>query len=105
MVDTRLLAKTVTKLEKLDVSITYLTQQQIVAILTGVSEGSKLANLHIDWNNLSGVDTGLLAKAGTKLEILDVRNTNLTQQQAGAILTAVSEGSKLTNHQAEDIGG
>ena len=88
--------KVVTKLETLKVGITNLTQQQAVAILTAVSEGSKLATLDINWNDLSGVDPGMLAKAVAKLVTLNVRRTNLTHQQTVAILTAVSEGSKLT---------
>ena len=77
-VDTRLLAKVVTKLETLDASFTKLTQQQSVAILTAVNEGSKLTKLNIGWNNLSGVDPGLLAKAAAKLEMLRVRDSSLT---------------------------
>ena len=95
-VDPGMLAKVVTKLETLKVGITKLTQQQAVAILTAVSEGSKLATLDINWNDLSGVDPGMLAKAVAKLVTLNVRRTNLTHQQTVAILTAVSEGSKLT---------
>ena len=94
--DPGLLAKVVTKLETLEVRGTRLTQQQAVAILTVVSEGSKLVNLDISGNNLSGVDTRLLAKAVTKLETLDVSYTKLTQQQSVAILTAVNADSKLT---------
>ena len=95
-VDPVLLAKAVTKLETLKVTYTKLTQQQAVAILTAVSEGSKLTKLDISNNNLSGIDPGLLAKAVTKLETFKARDTNLRQQQTVAILTAVSEGSKLT---------
>ena len=58
-----LLAKVVTKLETLEVRGTRLTQQQAVAIVTAVSEGSKLTNFEISFSNLTGVDPGLLAKA------------------------------------------
>ena len=68
-----------------------------MAIVTAVSEGGKFTNLHISWNNLSGVDTTLLAKAVTKLQALNVTYTELTQQQKVAIITGVNEGSKLTN--------
>ena len=56
-----------------------------------------MTKLNISWNNLSGVDPGLLAKAVTKLETLDVNNSFLTHEQAVTILTGVSDGSKLTN--------
>ena len=72
-----LLAKAVTKLDTLNVKYTKLTQQQAVAILTAVSEGSKLTKPDISWNNLSGVDPGLLAKAVTKLVTLNIKHTNL----------------------------
>ena len=65
-------------------------------ILTAVSEGSKLTELEISDSNLIGVDPVLLAKAVTKLETLKETDTNLTYQQPVAILTDVSEGSKLT---------
>ena len=94
--DPGLLAKAVAKLVTLNVRCTNLRHQQTVAILTSVSEGSKLTELDISCNDLSGLDPGLLARAVTKLETLEVIGTKLTQQQAVAILTTVSEGSKLT---------
>ena len=90
-----LLAKAVTKLETLKVG-RKLTKQQAEAILTAVIEGSKLTKLEITQNDLLGVDPGLLAKAVTKLETLDIKWNKLTEQQCVAILTAVNEGSKLT---------
>ena len=72
--DPGLLTMAVTQLETFDVYCNQLTQQQKVAILSAVSEGSQLVNLYIGGNNLSEVDPGLLAKAVTKLETLKVRN-------------------------------
>ena len=95
-IDPELLAKVVTKLEKLDIDDTELTQQQAAAILTAVSEGSKMTELNICWNDMSGVDPGLLAKAVNNVETLDIGNTKLTPQQTAAVLTSASEGSKLT---------
>ena len=94
-VDLGLLAKVVTNLKILDVRGSELTQQQAVAILTSVSEGSSLAELKFFDHDLSGVDPWLLAKVVTNLKKLDVRRTKLTHQQVVAILTAISEGSKL----------
>ena len=59
-------------LETLNVDDTELTQQQTVAILTTVSEGSKMATLYIRGNDLSGVDSGLLTRAVIKLKTLHV---------------------------------
>jgi len=94
-IDAVLLVGAVTKLETLEISNTKLTQQQIVAILTVVSEGRKMTKLDINSNNMSGVDPELLAKTVTKTKIFNVGDTNLTQQQAEAILTAVSESKTV----------
>ena len=55
-VDPKLLARAVTKLETLQLSSTKLTQQQIVAILTSLSDGSKMTTLDISFNYMSGID-------------------------------------------------
>ena len=95
-VDPELLAKAVNNLTTLYIENTNLTLQQTEAILTAVSEGSKMIKLNIVENNMSGVDPGLLAKAVANLETLDIGSTELTQQQATAILSGVSKGTKLT---------
>ena len=96
-VDSELLAKAVANLETLDIGSTELTEPIIsTTILSGVSKGSEVIKLNMSWNNLSGVDRGLLAKAITNLESLDVIVTELITQQAAAILYSVSDGSKLT---------
>ena len=95
-VDPELLAKAVNNLTTLYIENTNLTLQQTEAILTAVSEGSKMIKLNIVENNMSGVDPGLLAKAVANLETLDIGRTELTQQQATAILSGISKGTKLT---------
>ena len=95
-VDPELLAKAVNNLTTLYIENTNLTLQQTEAILTAVSEGSKMIKLNIVENNMSGVDPGLLAKAVANLETLDIGSTELTQQQATAILSGISKGTKLT---------
>ena len=95
-VDSELLAKAVANLETLDIGSTELTEYKATTILSGVSKGSEVTKLNMSWNNLSGVDRGLLAKAVTNLESLDVIVTELITQQAAAILYSVSDGSKLT---------
>ena len=95
-VDPELLANAVTNLEKLNIEFTELTQQQAAAILSNVSEATKLNELNIRSNDLFRVDPGLLAKAVTNLEKLDIGNTFLIQEQAVAILSGVINGSKMT---------
>ena len=55
-VDPGLLARTVNKLEVLDVQDTGLLQQQVVAIITAVSKSNKITELYIKENNLSIID-------------------------------------------------
>ena len=49
----------------------------------------------IGWNDLSGVDPALLGKAVSKVEILDVRYSKLTQQQTEIILAVISQESEM----------
>ena len=55
-VDPGLLARTVNKLEVLDVQDTGLLEQQVVAIITAVSKSNKITELYMEENNLSIVD-------------------------------------------------
>ena len=80
-VDPGLLARTVNKLEVLDVQDTGLLEQQVVAIITAVSKSNKITELYMEENNLSIVDLQLPTKLATKLVILDFENTQLTQQK------------------------
>ena len=95
-VDAGLLAKAVTKLETLCASNTKLTHNQAVAILTAVSEGGRLINLDVSWNDLSGMDAEVWTKVVTRLDKLSVMKTRLTEEQTVAIMTAVSTGSRMT---------
>ena len=69
-IDPELLAKVVTKLQKLEINCTELTLQQAAAIFTAVSEESTMIELDISDNDLSGVDPELLAKAVNNLTTL-----------------------------------
>ena len=94
--DPGLLVKSVNNLETLYIGNTKLIQQQAAAIFSAVSEGSRLTELYIIFNDLREFDPGLLAQAVTNLGIFDVRFTDLTHQQEKAVLNAVSEKYKLT---------
>ena len=82
-------------MKKLNITDTNLTQQQAEAILTAVSEENVVSKLYIGFNNLSGVDPGLLAKAFTNLKKLNVNGSQLTQQQIVTILTGCFKGSTI----------
>merc|ERR1712240_674058 len=72
-------------------------EQTIISVLNVICsrEGQGMI-LRLNNKNVSGVDAELLARAVIKLETLEFSNTQLTQQQAEAILTAVSEANVVS---------
>merc|ERR1712226_929854 len=84
----------ISKLKTLEAYKTELTPEQAVAVLTTVSEGSKLKDLDISANDLSSVEPKLLAKAITKLERPEAE---MTPQQESAYLAAVNEGGEFSS--------
>ena len=64
---TEAILNNITKLETLDLKSNDLTQQEAELIFNTISEGSKLAKLDINGNDLPGVDSGLLTRAVIKL--------------------------------------
>ena len=95
-VDAGLLARAVNRLVGVQFSRTGMTLEQWEGILTGISEGnSKLKRLEISCDNLSGVDAGLLARALNRLEVVEIRWSDLTQEQGEAIMTQSLVQTKL----------
>ena len=78
-VDKKLMAMTVTRMNKLNIINTTLTQQQARAILTAVSEDNVVSKLYIGFNNLSGLDQGLFAKALKNIMELNGIGSKLTK--------------------------
>ena len=70
-VDAELLARAVIKLETLEFSNTQLTQQQIVAILTAVSDGRKMTKLDISFNDMSGIDKKTIGQSSYQDEEIE----------------------------------
>ena len=97
-VDSGLLAQAVTKLEKVSFCNVGLEVEQITAILNAISsdDGSvmKLKILDISGNwGLRMVDPGLVAKAVTRLQELDITGVDLDTEQNLAIREAVGRSS------------
>ena len=68
-------------------------QVDFEAIITTISrKQSGLKNLNISVNNLSRLDAGLLARAVTALEKVDLHVTQLTGQQLEAIMAVLGMG-------------
>lgn len=91
------ITRALTKLKTFHVRHTMLTAQQIETILTGVSEGTNMANLDLSDNDLTSVDPGLMARAVTRLKTLNVRGTYLAPRVIEDILATVAEGSSLAH--------
>jgi len=85
--DAGILAQAVTQLEKVELGYTRLTPQQVEAIFAALDTSSQMKILRIRSNNLSSVDPDVLARGVNKLETVDMRDTDLTEQQITRILT------------------
>ena len=87
-VDAGLLASAVKTLEGVEMYYTHLTVEQGTAIFTAINqENCNMKKLDISENNLSSVDTGLLARSVNMLEEVVMNRTELTVKQMEAILT------------------
>jgi len=76
-VNPRLLGRSVTILNTLNVTNTSLNLHQIKAIFEGITEGSKLKNLNISQSNLESVEVEILLGAVSKLETLNMEDCSL----------------------------
>ena len=89
------LAKSVIKLEVLNLSGTFLSTKQLEAIFMSMCGESKLNILMLSDNNLSSVNPELLAKAITNLSNADVSNADLTPEQLTTVFEAIDQGCRL----------
>ena len=95
-VEPGLLARAVTRLEEVKISDTFLTVEQVTAIISDIWDKStlRLKVLDISRNpSVSKVEPGLLARAVTKLKTLNVTYTKLTVEQEDAIREAAARSS------------
>jgi len=93
-VDPELTARVVTKLE--DVYFTNITNEQAEAIFTEISQNHiQLKKLNLRFINLSCVDPTVLAAAVNRLEEVDLRHTELTNEQIHSLLTSAQKETKL----------
>ena len=87
-VDASLLARAEARLEEVKLWDTRLTMKQWEEVMPAIGQGdSRLKKHEISNNNMSTVDPGLLARAVNRLEEVDMFRTQLTFQQAEAVLT------------------
>ena len=91
-----LLATAVTSLENVNLMHSKLTKQQLEEIFSSLCLGTYcLKTLYISRNNLSSVEAGLLARAVNSLEDVVLHDTQLSKQQAEAILTQALRKTSL----------
>jgi len=74
-------------LRELEICRSLLSPEGAKILLTAVCEESKLKCLDLSGNDLSSIETDLLAKAISKLETVDITGTFLTCHQISVILT------------------
>jgi hypothetical protein len=99
-----LLASAVTRLEEVNLEMTWPTREQMDALLTAVGKGSRLKNLNLSHSIVFSAPA-LLAEAVHKLEELNLEDTRLTRQQVESILTAsLRIDSKLKRMNLSDNG-
>ena len=93
-VDPDLLPKLVHRLEKVSMTDTRLTKQQVQNIMVGLTGETKLKRLSILKADLSSVDPDLLARAVGRLEKIELpwQKILLSVEQTKAIYTALANG-------------
>ena len=90
-VNKTLLASAVNMLEELNLFGTKLTVKQLEAVMTAIFDGDcLLKSLDLSMNNLSAVNPIILTSAVSRLEKVDLFETQLTVQQVEAIMTAIA---------------
>ena len=90
-----LLARAVAGMEEVQMGYSPVSSQQAEAIFTTVASQTKLRKLHVSHTDLSSMEPGLLARAVVSLEDVNIRSTELTNQQVEAILSAIGKDTKL----------
>jgi len=102
-VDGYIISKALVKVSKVTLRFTYLNFEQLELIFRQITKKySKLTELNIWTNDLSGVPADILAGAVNTLTVANLKQTKLTKEQASAIFTTLMNGSSKLDHL--DIG-
>jgi Ran GTPase-activating protein (RanGAP) involved in mRNA processing and transport len=87
------LEKAVTKRMVLKLSQTHLTPRQVQAIFTGLCKKTEMVEIALNDSDLSPIEPAKFAKAITKLTTTSIGGTNITFQQAKALMGIVNNKS------------
>ena len=90
-----LLARAVAGMEEVQMGYCPVSSQQAEAIFTAVAAQTKLRKLHLSYTDLSSMEPGLLARVVVSLPDVNIRSTELTNQQVEAILAAIGKDTRL----------
>merc|ERR1719509_214255 len=94
-VEPGLFAKGMSRLVDVNLCASNLTNQQKQAFFAAMSKNCHLKRLDLSANNLSSVEPGLFARAMTRLEDVNLSYTDITDEQAQALFTALCRNSPL----------
>ena len=95
-VEPTILARAVKELARIDLGNTELTKLQIETLFKALNDDSKLKWMSINNNDLSMVDPNLLAKTVCRLEVVNLKRTNINIHQLSSIFTLVPQTSRVT---------
>jgi len=93
----KLLAAAMCRLRNLNLSCSRLTVDQCVQILEASLSSTTLVYLQLTGVDLSGVPPDLLARAVSRLKMVNLSSTRLTVNQCAEILMAIPSSTTLTN--------
>ena len=84
-----------TRLEDVNLARINITNVQIQALFTEMSQNSQLRKLNLCEKNLSSLEPQLFARVVTRLEDVNLSGTNTTDLQIQALFTEMSQNSPL----------
>jgi len=96
-VPAELLARAVNNLHEINLSGTFLTTEQSIAVSKACVSSTTLVNVSLASSDLKQVPAQLLAKAVKHLEKIDFEYTNLTNEQCIAVLEACVSSTTMLN--------
>jgi len=98
-----IIGQAISRLNTVSLCGTQLTKEQFEAVLEAMLVSETLENVDLSYNNLSQVDSELLAKAVCRMVTVDLSDTELTKVQSTAILTKMLSSSSSSSNRLEEI--
>jgi len=99
-VPAELLANSISRLQDVNLHLTYLTTEQCIALLKASLSSTTLTNVDLGFVDLSEVPAELLANSISRLQEVYLCATNPTTEQCAALLNAIRSSSKTVTIKA-----